>query len=125
MYLSNEERTKYKGILSNYKLIKAKVKVISVKLEYLKGNNTLDRYKEDLLSKELKEHRKFINSIDTGFKRLSNKEMQLIELRYLNNEKLTWFDIADILNLSEGYCRTKLHERCLIKIFNILINKKG
>lgn len=117
MYLSNEERTKYKGILSNYKLIKAKAKVINIKLDYLRDKNTLERDKEELLGKELKEHRKFINSIDTGFKRLSNKEMQLIELRYLNNEKLTWFDIADILNLSEGYCRTKLHERCLIKIF--------
>lgn len=117
--LTIEERNKYKDILKNYNLIKATIRGIDLEIEYLKNNNELSLDREKLLIRNKKEYEKIIDRIDNKLKTLSYKEKKLIELRYLNFEKLTWDKIADILNFSEGYCRNKLQNKCLIKVFKL------
>lgn len=119
MNLEIKERNEYKKILKNYNIIKATISEIDLEIEYLKNNNELSQDKEKILIINKKRNEKLINKINNRLNNLSLKEKQLVQLRYLSKEPFTWYQIGNILQLSEGYCRTKLNDKCLYKLFKI------
>lgn len=119
MNLTIKERNKYKKILKNYNVIKATIREIELEIEYLKNNNELSQDKEKILIINKKRNENLINKINNRLNNLSLKENQLVQLRYLSKEPFTWYQIGNILQFSEGYCRTKLNDKCLYKLFKI------
>lgn len=126
--INTADRTKYKSILSQYKFVKAHynatlihLEAISKHLSYALYENNLIKYNELLLEQKafLKARDtdfKFINKIDIRFKTLTPNEQQIITLRYFKPRE-TWDFIGNSLHLSGEYCRIRLHNKALYKLF--------
>ena len=121
--LTTEERTKYKKILGSYNILTALIKILDIEInsinssKYRNDINTLNHLK--LLNNNKKYYKDIISKIDIGLNKLNYKEKKLVQLRYLSKNPYTWYQIGDILHFSDGYCRTKLNNKCLYKLFKI------
>lgn len=124
--LTTEERNKYKNILGSYNMLTALIKILDIEINTINisntknDTNTLNHLK--LLNDNKKYYKDITSKIDIGLKQLNDKEKQLVQLRYLSKNPYTWYKIGSILHLSDGYCRTKLNDKCLYKLFKLKNN---
>lgn len=119
--LTTEERNKYKKILSSYNILVALIKRLDIEIDNINmfkdktDINTINNL--EILNTNKKYYENIINKIDIGLKQLDHNERELIQLRYLSKNPFTWYQIGSTLHLSDGYCRTKLNDKCLYKLF--------
>jgi DNA-directed RNA polymerase specialized sigma24 family protein len=64
------------------------------------------RFKPEQLEKRKHKLKIQLEKIDNALDILTEQQKKVIELRYINPKKLSWFDIADIMDLSDVTCRT-------------------
>lgn len=84
--------------------------------------------KERLLAEMHKDLDKSImlkNRIDIAVESLDEPDKKVIELRYINKRKLSWNQIASIVNFSEVHCMTRIRPRAIKKMINIIFYDAG
>ena len=137
---------KVENILNNYNMTKATIKNQLLEIEIISKtydgvssisyeektsptykitssveNEILDKERKiKKLQKEVMSNQNIINMIDNALDILGKYERKLIELRYLNLNKLSWQQIGYYIGFSEGYCRTKLRKRAIESIYKVL-----
>lgn len=121
--LTTEERNNYKKILKNYNMMNTLVRMLDIEIDSINmsecknDKNTIKHL--ELLNTNKKYYKDIVYKINIALERLNNIEKQLVQLRYLSIDSFTWYQIGSTLHLSEGYCRTKLNDKCLYKLFKI------
>lgn len=84
--------------------------------------------KERLLTEMHKDLDKSIilkNRIDIAVNSLDEPDKKVIELRYINKRKLSWNQISNIVNFSEVHCMTRIRQRAIKKMINIIFYDAG
>lgn len=128
--MTKEQKEKIKKLLSNYKTMKAQIECIDYEIELLQEHIEFLKELRDTESsiiesnKEI-EHKKAIkkrlddsiNSVDKSLNELSDTEIKIVELRYLEGEKHTWREIGNIVGYSEIYCRKELLDKVLKSLY--------
>lgn len=98
---------------------------LSYKIDFI--NKEIDIVKNDKYSKEedlikLNKYIRLKNMLHMCLNNLNGTERKIIELRYLNKEKLTWKQIASLVGFSEDHCRKGIKTRAINKIIDYLNN---
>ncbi|WP_338597009.1 DUF722 domain-containing protein [Clostridium baratii] len=89
----------------------------SVESEILNKEKELIR-----LNRDLNKTIRLKNILELCINSLCGADKKVIELRYLNKEKLTWNQIANRVSYSEDYCRKNIKTRAINKIIDNLNN---
>ena len=132
--MTKEQKEKVKKLLSNYKIMKVQIECIDYEIDLLKEHIEFLKELRDTESSIIEsnneiEHKKAIkkrlddciNSIDKSLSELSDTEIKIVELRYLEGKKHTWKEIGNIVGYSEIYCRKGLLDKVLKSLYaNIL-----
>ncbi|HAT4349135.1 TPA: DNA-binding protein [Clostridium perfringens] len=134
--MTKEQKEKVKKLLSNYKAMKAQIEYIDYEIELLKDHIEFLKELRDTESYIIEsnneiEHKRAIkkrledciNSIDKALGELSDTEIRIVELRYLEGTNHTWREIGNIVGYSSEYCRKELTNNYLNKIFNLIVKQ--
>lgn len=119
--MSNAETIRiFERTIKKYKGLTYKIDFINKEIEIVK--NDKDYKEEELirLDKQLSKHIRFKNLIDMCMSKLTAAERKVIELRYLNLEKITWKQIANIVSFSEDHCRKGIRLRAINMIMSTI-----
>lgn len=88
-------------------------------------NEILNKEKELIrLNRDLNKTIRFKNILELCINGLCGVDKKVIELRYLNKEKLTWNQIANRVSYSEEYCRKNIRYRAINKIIGLIEHNK-
>lgn len=80
-------------------------------------NEVINKEKELIrLNRDLNKAIRLRNILELCINSLCGVDKKVIELRYLNKEKLTWNQIANRVSYSEDYCRKNIKVRAIHKI---------
>lgn len=133
----------YKDIPSKIEFINKEIDIVKNEYEGCKGlvysekisatnkfnssveNEILNKEKELIrLNRDLNKTIRFKNILELCINGLYGVDKKVIELRYLNKEKLTWNQIANRVSYSEEYCRKNIRYRAINKIIGLIEHNK-
>lgn len=106
-----ERNAKYKACVSklnDYKNIDAKIENLSLYRQDLINDNEENLKEENLKKIEVIEYKirkleREKRRIDLVKEILNKEELQILELRYLGNQKLSWKEISNILRIEKSW----------------------
>lgn len=73
--------------------------------------NELDKLEQ--LKLEAQVYKDIVKRIEDAVESLQIEERRVIKLYYMNEEKITWQQVADIVKSTDAYCRNKINPRAL------------
>lgn len=119
--ITNERKKEIEKILYGYKNFDIKIECLDIHINaLLNGVNICD---EPLNIKKLRSRKNKIielkEIINNAINELSEEEYKIIELRYLQRKKMTWFEIGSLVGFEKDYL-CKKNKKILNKIGQFL-----
>ncbi len=119
--MSNAETIRlFERTIKKYKGLSYKIDFINKEIEIVRNDKNHKEEELIRLDRQLNKYIRFNNLIDMCMSKLTATERKLIELRYLNKERITWKQIANVVSFSEDHCRKGIRLRAINKIMSTI-----
>lgn len=85
-------------------------------------NEVVEREKKiNKLKLELKESNNMKRKIERAVESLNGVDRKVIELRYINKRRLSWKQIASVVNYCEEHCRKRIKTRAIAQMIQYIL----
>ncbi len=129
--ITNERKKEIEKLLLEYKNIDLKIESLEIHIEALSNNINIpgvycfgEDQRADLIERLKKEKNSLIaldKTIKIALKSLDIEEYKILELRYLQERKMTWFEIGSLINMDHDNC-CKFNTKILNKLDQFMTN---